>query len=216
MAHILVVEDEKPIRELLRMNLLEAGYECTCAADGLAAAALLEDHTYDLALLDIMLPGVNGYELLEYTKPLEIPVIFLTAMAAVDDRVRGLTGGAEDYIVKPFAIAELLARVEVVLRRYNKSSGVLRYQEWTIDMESRTVTSDKETVHLTPKEYELFVLFVRNQGVALYRNRIFQMIWETDYVDDTRTLDLHIQRLRKKLHLEDRLKTIYRIGYRLE
>ncbi|MBR5474479.1 MAG: response regulator transcription factor, partial [Lachnospiraceae bacterium] len=138
MAHILVVEDEKPIRELLRMNLLEAGYECTCAADGLAAAALLEDHTYDLALLDIMLPGVNGYELLEYTKPLEIPVIFLTAMAAVDDRVRGLTGGAEDYIVKPFAIAELLARVEVVLRRYNKSSGVLRYQEWTIDMESRT------------------------------------------------------------------------------
>lgn len=216
MAHILVVEDEKPIRELLRMNLLDAGYECTCAADGREAAALLEEHTYDLALLDIMLPYVNGYELLEYTKPLDIPVIFLTAKAAVDDRVKGLTGGAEDYIVKPFAIAELLARVEVVLRRYNKAEGVLKYQEWTIDMESRTVTSDKETVHLTPKEYELFVLFVRNQGVALFRNRIFQMIWETDYVEDTRTLDLHIQRLRKKLHLEDRLKTIYRIGYRLE
>ena len=159
---------------------------------------------------------MNGYELLEYTKPMEIPVIFLTAKAAVDDRVKGLTGGAEDYIVKPFAIAELLARVEVVLRRYHKSAGVLRYQEWTIDMESRTVSSDKETVHLTPKEYELFVLFVRNQGVALFRNRIFQMIWETDYVEDTRTLDLHIQRLRKKLQLEDRLKTIYRIGYRLE
>ncbi len=216
MAHILVVEDEKPIRELLRMNLTEAGYTCTCAADGLEAAALLEDHTYDLALFDIMLPGVNGYELLEYTKPLEIPVIFLTAMAAVDDRVRGLTGGAEDYIVKPFAIAELLARVEVVLRRYNKSAGTLRYHEWLIDTESRSVSTDGEPIHLTPKEYELFVLFVRNQGVALYRNRIFQMIWETDYVDDTRTLDLHIQRLRKKLHLEDRLKTIYRIGYRLE
>ena len=216
MAHILVVEDEKPIRELLRMNLLDAGYECTCAADGREAASLLEEHTYDLALLDIMLPYVNGYELLEYTKPLDIPVIFLTAKAAVDDRVKGLTGGAEDYIVKPFAIAALLARVEVVLRRYNKAEGVLKYQEWTIDMESRTVTSDTETVHLTPKEYELFVLFVRNQGVALFRNRIFQMIWETDYVEDTRTLDLHIQRLRKKLHLEDRLKTIYRIGYRLE
>ena len=216
MAHILVVEDEKPIRELLRMNLLDAGYEVTTAADGLQASELLEDHTYDLCLFDIMLPYVNGYELLEYTKPTGIPVIFLTAKAAVDDRVKGLTGGAEDYIVKPFAIAELLARVEVVLRRYNKAAGTLKYQEWTIDLESRTVTSDTETVHLTPKEYELFVMFVRNQGVALFRNRIFQMIWETDYVEDTRTLDLHIQRLRKKLHLEDRLKTIYRIGYRLE
>ncbi len=216
MAHILIVEDEKPIRELLRLNMLEAGYECTCAADGLQATELLENHTYDLAILDIMLPYVNGYELLEYTKPSGTPVIFLTAKAAIDDRVKGLTAGAEDYIVKPFAIAELLARIEVILRRYHKSAEILKYDEWSIDTESRTVTSADETVHLTPKEYELFVLFVRNRGVALFRNRIFQMIWETDYVEDTRTLDLHIQRLRKKLHLEERLKTIYRIGYRLE
>ena len=123
MIKILVVEDELPISKLIEMNLTDAGYECTCAYDGLRAADLIEENVYDLILLDIMLPGLNGYELFEYIKPQNIPVIFITAKAALGDRVRGLHLGAEDYIVKPFEVLELLARVEVVLRRYNKAKG---------------------------------------------------------------------------------------------
>jgi len=216
MLELLIVEDEKPIRELLVMNLTKAGYHCTEAADGLDAADLLEQRTYDLALLDIMLPRVNGYELLEYIRPMGIPVIFLTAKAAVDDRVKGLLSGAEDYMIKPFAIPELLARVEVVLRRFHKVDARLEYEDLVIDVESRQVTGAEGAVPLTPKEFDLFVLLLRNRGVALFRSRIFQIIWESDYEGDSRTLDLHIQRLRKKMHLEEQLKTVYRIGYRLD
>ena len=216
MLEVLIVEDEKPIRELLVMSLTKAGYDCTEAADGLAAANLLENHTYDLALLDIMLPKVNGYELLEYIRPVGIPVIFLTAKNTVDDRVKGLLAGAEDYIVKPFAMAELLARMEVVLRRFHKVDSHLSYDDYEIDLDSSKVTGPEGEIALTPKEFDLFVLLVRNRGVALFRSRIFQIIWETDLDGDSRTLDLHIQRLRKKLQLGERLKTVYRIGYRLD
>ena len=216
MLEVLIVEDEKPIRELLVMSLTKAGYDCTEAADGLAAANLLENHTYDLALLDIMLPKVNGYELLEYIRPVGIPVIFLTAKNTVDDRVKGLLAGAEDYIVKPFAMAELLARMEVVLRRFHKVDSHLSYDDYEIDLDSRKVTGPEGEIALTPKEFDLFVLLVRNRGVALFRSRIFQIIWETDLDGDSRTLDLLIQRLRKKLQLGERLKTVYRIGYRLD
>lgn len=216
MLEVLIVEDEAPIRDLLSMNLTRAGYHCTTAADGLEAATLLESHTYDLALLDIMLPKVNGYELLEYIRPMGIPVIFLTAKTTVDDRVKGLLAGAEDYLTKPFAMAELQARMEVVLRRFHKVDSRLTYEDMVIDIDSRQVTTPEGPVALTPKEFDLFVLLVRNRGVALFRSRIFQIVWEADIEGDTRTLDLHIQRLRKKLHLEDKLKTVYRIGYRLD
>ena len=216
MLEILIVEDEQPIRELLTMSLTKAGYHCTEAADGAAAASLLEKNTYDLALLDIMMPKINGYELLEYMQPLKIPVIFLTAKNTVDDRVRGLLAGAEDYIVKPFAMAELLARMEVVLRRFHKVDSCLEYDEYQIDLDSHRVLGPQGEVPLTPKEMDLFALLVRNRGVALFRSRIFQIVWETEFEGDSRTLDLHVQRLRKKLHLEDRLKTVYRIGYRLD
>lgn len=217
MIKILIVEDEKAISDLIYMNLTDAGYQCTCAFDGMTACDLLEEHTYDLALLDIMLPEVNGYELLEYIRPLEIPVIFITAKAALKDRVKGLELGAEDYIVKPFEIVELLARVKVVLRRYHKlEEGSLEIQDVHIDIEKRLVWKGQKEIELTPKEFELLLLFARNQNITLFRDKIYEAVWETEFTGDTRTLDLHVQRLRKKLGLEGCLKTIYRCGYRLE
>ncbi len=216
MIKILVVEDELPISKLIEMNLTDAGYECTCAYDGLRAADLIEENVYDLILLDIMLPGLNGYELFEYIKPQNIPVIFITAKAALGDRVRGLHLGAEDYIVKPFEVLELLARVEVVLRRYNKSQRTLNYGDVAIDTTGMIVTKAGQEVNLTPKEFDLATLFVRNRNITLSRERLFEIVWGSDYDCDTRTLDLHVLRIRKKLGWDKCLKTIHRIGYRLE
>lgn len=216
MIHILTVEDDRPISDLIKMNLEDAGYQCTCAYDGKTAADLLEEHTYDLVLLDIMLPEIDGFELLEYIRPLEIPVIFLTAKAALADRVKGLSLGAEDYIVKPFEIVELLARIHVVLRRYNKTGKLLHFQEITADPDNRTVWQNGSPLDLTPKELDLLLLFMENKNITLFREKIFENVWGSEYNEDSRTLDLHIQRLRKKTGLESRLKTIYRIGYRLE
>lgn len=217
MIKILIVEDEKAISDLIYMNLTDAGYQCTCAMDGMTACDLLEEHTYDLALLDIMLPEIDGYELLDYIRPLEIPVIFITAKAALKDRVKGLELGAEDYIVKPFEIVELLARVKVVLRRYHKlEDRILEINGIRIDIEQRLVWKGQEEIELTPKEFELLLLFVRNQNITLFRDKIYESVWGTVFSGDTRTLDLHVQRLRKKLGLDSCLKTIYRCGYRLE
>ena len=216
MIKILVVEDELPISKLIEMNLTDAGYECTCAYDGLRAADLIEENVYDLILLDIMLPGLNGYELFEYIKPQNIPVIFITAKAALGDRVRGLHLGAEDYIVKPFEVLELLARVEVVLRRYNKSQRTLNYGDVAIDTTGMIVTKAGQEIKLTPKEFDLATLFVRNRNITLSRERLFEIVWGSDYDCDTRTLDLHVLRIRKKLGWDKCLKTIHRIGYRLE
>lgn len=217
MIKILIVEDEKAISDLIDMNLTDLGYQCTCAYDGMTASDLLEENIYDLALLDIMLPEVDGYELLEYIRPLGIPVIFITAKAGLNDRVKGLDLGAEDYIVKPFEIVELLARVKVVLRRYHKlDENQVVIKDIRIDSENRTVWKGNHEVELTPKEFELLLLFVRNQNITLFRDKIYESVWETTFTGDTRTLDLHVQRLRKKLGLEDCLKTIYRCGYRLE
>ena len=216
MIKILIVEDELPISKLIEMNLTDAGYTCTCAYDGVTAADLIEKNVYDLILLDIMLPGLNGYELFEYIKPMNIPVIFITAKAALTDRVRGLHLGAEDYIVKPFEVLELLARVEVVLRRYNKSQRMLAYGDVTIDTTGMVVTKAGKIINLTPKEYDLATLFVRNRNITLSRERLFEIVWGSDYDCDTRTLDLHVLRIRKKLGWDKCLKTIHRIGYRLE
>lgn len=213
---ILIVEDEAPISNLIRQTLTDAGYRCTCAFDGLSAADLLEKNPFDLVLLDIMLPGANGYELFEYIRPLGIPVIFLTARADVQDRVSGLRLGAEDYIVKPFELMELLARVETVLRRYGKNEQRIVFYDVEIDTLSRVVQKNGEPVPLTAKEYELLLLFVQNKNIALYRDRIYEKVWGEEYLGDSRTVDLHIQRMRKKCGLEDRLKAVYKIGYRLE
>lgn len=216
MIKILIVEDEEPIANLIRMNLLRAGYQCETAYDGEAAADLIAEQTYDLILLDIMLPKLNGYEVLEYAKSVDIPVIFLTAMGDTQQKVKGLKLGAEDYIAKPFEIAELLARVETVLRRYRKTERRLRLLDIEIDTDSRTVTQDGKAVDLTTKEYELLLLFLRNKNRALYREMIYENVWGGEYSGRGRTVDLHVQRLKKKLGLEEHIVAIYKVGYRLE
>lgn len=214
---ILIAEDEAPIANLLRTALEGAGYRCTWAADGAAAADLLETAPFDLALLDIMLPRADGYEVLEYCKSLEVPVIFLTAKGALDDRVKGLRLGAEDYITKPFELMELLARVETVLRRCGKTGRVLSLPpDVEIDTASRVVKRGGQPVALTAKEYDLLLLFVQNKNIALYRDRIYERVWGEEFLGDSRTVDLHIQRMRKKLGLEKRLVAVYKVGYRLE
>ncbi|WP_027090611.1 response regulator transcription factor [Thomasclavelia saccharogumia] len=216
MNKILIIEDEKAINELIRINLSDAGYLCKCAYDGLQGADLIEKESFDLILLDIMLPKIDGYELMEYIYPLNIPVIFLTAKAEVKDRVKGLKMGAEDYIVKPFEIIELLARVETVLRRFDKVSHYLSVYDVSVDTLSRIVKKGNQVINLTVKEYELLLLFLQNKNIALFRDRIYELIWQENYRGDSRTVDLHVQRLRKKIGLEDKIVSVYKIGYRLE
>ena len=216
MIRILVVEDEKPISNLIKLSLTKAGYHCTCAYDGMEAADLLETQIFDLILLDVMLPKVDGFELMEYIRPMGIPVIFITAKNSVNDRVKGLRMGAEDYIVKPFEIIELLARVDVVLRRYNKTSRILEVGGLTIDTQAMQVFRGEEEIALTKKEYDLLLLFARNAGTALYRETIYERVWGGEYVYGSRTVDLHVQRLRKKVGWEDRLQAVNKVGYRLE
>lgn len=216
MIKILIVEDEKPISDLIKMNLVDEGYDCTCAYDGQQAADIIEKTSFDLVLLDIMLPKIDGYELIEYINAYDIPVIFLTAKANVADKVKGLKAGAEDYMVKPFEIAELLARVETVLRRYNKTVQEISLFNIQIDIPSRVVTKGGEPVNLTAKEYDLLVLFAKNKNIALYRDQIYSKVWGDKYLGNSRTVDLHVQRMRKKLGLEDKIVAVYKIGYRLE
>lgn len=216
MFDILIVEDEEAISNLIRMHLDDEGYRCTCAYDGRQGADFLEKERYDLVLLDIMLPDIDGYELLEYAKSLETPVIFVTAKNAMNDKIKGLRLGADDYLVKPFQIGELSARVEAVLRRFGKNGQQLQCADVWVDLPSRRITRDGEPVDLTVKEFDLLVELIRNKNVALYRERLYEKVWGEPFMGDTRTLDSHIQRLRKKLHWEERIKTVFRIGYRLE
>lgn len=216
LIRILIAEDEKPISNLIRLSLKNAGYFCDCAFTGTQAADMIEKTCYDLILLDIMLPDVDGFELMEYIRPLGIPVIFITARNSVTDKVKGLRMGAEDYIVKPFEIIELLARIDVVLRRYHKTEEVITAAGLVIDTKSRKVTRDGRPVALTPKEYELLLLFVQNPNTALYRETIYERIWEKEFVYGSKTVDLHIQRLRRKTHLEKELLAVSKVGYRLE
>ena len=212
---VLIVEDEVPISRLLETSLTQAGYQCTCAFDGAGCADLLETQRFDLVLLDVMLPGADGFELLPYAREYGAPVIFITARSDVKDRVRGLKLGAEDYITKPFSIEELLARVEVVLRRGHKLASRLVSRDITVDTEARTVLRAGRPVELTAKEFDLLVLFLKNQGIALYRQTLYERVWQDPFEGDTRTVDLHVQRLRRKLGLEGRLVAVYKVGYRL-
>lgn len=199
MIKILIVDDEKPICDLIDLNLSSAGYSCASVQDGLEAIDKIEQEKYDLILLDIMLPGADGYDIMEYIQPLGIPVIFITAKHEVKDRVKGLKLGADDYLVKPFDVVELVARVEAVLRRYNKTENKLTVGDVVVDMEAHRVTKGGIQVELTNKEFGLLVLFIKNKNVALFRETLYEKVWENEYYGDSRTLDLHVQRLRKKL-----------------
>ncbi len=213
---VLIVEDDKSIANLIKINLTSEGYECICALDGKAGADYIEKEHFDLILLDIMLPEIDGYELLEYVKPMGTPVIFLTAKSGVNDRIMGLKLGADDYIIKPFQVGELLARVEALLRRSGRAGRKLLFAEVEIDMDSRTVSKNGEQIELTVKEFDLLVELIRNKNIALYRERLYEKVWGEAYKGDTRTLDSHIQRLRRKLGWDKYIKTVFRIGYRLE
>ena len=214
---VLIVEDNQAINNLLVKSLAKKGYRTIPIFDGKSAADYIENHEVDLILLDIMLPEISGDELIDYFVEFDIPVIFLTAKNTLHDKVRGLKLGAEDYITKPFELEELFARVETVLRRRKKSSvSEINWHNIRIEDEKRSVFFNNELIALTPKEYQLFIYLVQNRGIIVERETIYQRIWESPSEPDSRTLDLHIQRIRKKLHLENELRTIYGVGYLLE
>jgi len=214
MNKILIVEDENSISEMTKLCLTKNGYYCETASNGTEATKLIEAKAYDLILLDIMLPDMDGFELMEYINQYNVPVIFVTAKIAVADRVKGLKLGAEDYIIKPFDLMELLARVETVLRRYGKTERYLQMGNIKIDTLSRTVTDKNVPVSPTAKEFDLLLYLVRNNGIALYREQIFESVWQEPYFGNTRTIDLHIQRLKKKLSIGDAVETVYKVGYK--
>lgn len=216
MIKVLIVDDEKPICDLIDLNLSAAGYHTKAVQDGLTAIEMIEKEDFDLVLLDIMLPGADGYDVMEYIRPLGVPVIFITAKHEVRDRVKGLKLGADDYLVKPFDVVELIARVEAVLRRYHKTERTLSAGDVQVDVEGRRVTKGGRPVVLTNKEFGLLVLFMENKNVALFRETLYEKVWEGEYFADSRTLDLHVQRLRKKLGWEQNLVAVYKVGYRLE
>ena len=216
MIKILIVDDEKAICDLIDMNLSAVGYSCKTVQDGLEALDMIEKEQFDLILLDIMLPGADGYDIMEYIRPLKIPVIFITAKHEVKDRVKGLKLGAEDYLVKPFDVVELIARVEVVLRRFHKTQKVLQAGDVLVDTEARKVMKAGKTIVLTNKEYGLLLLFIRNKNVALFKETLYEKVWGDEYIADSRTLELHVQRLRKKMSWENNLVAVYKVGYRLE
>ena len=216
MNQILIIEDEKSIADMVKMCLTKNGYICETVNDGMTATQKIEEKRYDLILLDIMLPDIDGYDLIDYIKQFDIPVIFVTAKTSVPDRVKGLKLGAEDYISKPFDLEELLARVGTVLRRYHKAERILEVGKIKIDTLSRTVSLDGVLIPLPAKEYDLLLFLVRNKNIALYRESIFEQVWQEPYLGNTRTIDLHIQRLKKKLDLGDAIETIYKVGYKFK
>lgn len=214
---ILIVEDEEAIAKMISMNLKVSNYDTKIFYDGEEAAqSLLEDSKYDLALLDVMLPGKDGFELLEIMKVYKIPVIFLTAKDDVASKIQGLKGGAEDYIVKPFEILELLVRVEKVLERANKLEGTLIIGDVEINLKEHVVYEEGQEIVLKPMEFQLLAVLAKNKNIAISRENLLKMVWGTEYFGETRTVDVHIGQLRKKLDLGDKIKTVSKLGYRLE
>lgn len=215
MAYILVAEDEIPINDLICKNLKLLGYKTAQAFDGIEALGLAEKENFDLVLLDVMLPGMSGFQV-KTKLPKDLPVIFVTAKTSVSDQLTGLNLGAEDYITKPFDTLVLIARVENVLRRTKKNDAVFTIKDCVIDLSMRTVYKNGERVDLALQEYNLLEALVLNRNFALSREKLLQLAWGYDYSGDTRTVDVHIQRLRKKLGLYREIATVYKYGYRLE
>ena len=217
MVRVLVVEDEANIREMIALNLRLAGMEAVEAESAEAALPLLEKKPgCDAAILDVMLPDMDGFKVIEYIDKEETAVIFLTALQDVMDKVKGLKLGAEDYIVKPFETVELLARIEVVLRRKHKSNNTIHYGDITMNIDEHTVKKGDDYVSLTPKEFDILAFFLQNQDIALTRERLLATVWGYEFMGETRTVDIHVQQIRKKMGLHNKLVTIPKLGYRLE
>lgn len=219
MAKILIVEDEKPIRNLIKRNLELMGHTCMEASDGDEAAEIIMENPFDLMVFDVMLPGKDGFELLELVRlrlKLATPVIFLTAKESIDDRLKGLSLGADDYISKPFVLRELLLRVQAVLRRTMKEEESLFFDDIEVRFSSKKVFRKGLEVCLTPKEYCLLETLILNRNIVLSREKLLTLVWGYDYEGESRTVDVHIRQIRAKLDLKDRLKTLYKMGYRFE
>ena len=213
MASLLLVEDDASVRQVVTLQLSLVGYDVQAAEDAGQARRMLEEKTPDLAILDIMLPGEDGFSLAETMIERAIPVLFLTAKTAVCDRVRGLRMGAEDYMLKPFEPEELLARVENILRRTKKERTRFVCGTLVVDLPSRRVTKDGHEVALTALEFDLLAMLVRRSNVALSREALLSGVWGYTYQGETRTVDVHIQRLRGKIGAEY-IETVYKYGYR--
>lgn len=214
---LIIVEDDSGIADVVGLNLRYVGYDYVIFDDGRKAAEYLEkDHSFDLALLDIMLPGMDGFELFSHMEKYNIPVIYMTAKTDSASEVRSLRDGAEDYIVKPFEVVTLLVRIEKVLARTGRLNQIYRFQDMTVDAQNRTLTKAGETVTLTPLEFDVFCVLVRNKNRTVSRERILNEIWGEDYFGDVRTVDVRIANIRKKLGLTDEIRTISKTGYRLE
>ncbi len=214
MYRIFVVEDDEAIRRLLCMDLSIAGYEPIPARDGQEALEMLQrGERFDVALVDVMLPGIDGFQLMEPLKAHGVPVIYLTAKNDLESKLTGLTSGAEDYIVKPFEVMELLVRMEKVLARHC-AGGIITVSDLTIYGEERTVLKGGRPIQLKPLEFDLLLFFVRNQNIALSRERILAEVWGLDFYGESRTIDIHVSSLRRKTGLP--IVSVPRIGYRLE
>ena len=217
MARICIVEDDLHIAQMIEATLTMMNYDCVRCEDGKQAVETILNNRFDLILLDIMLPELDGFGVLEKIRSREIPVIFLTAMGSVSDKVRGLRLGAEDYIVKPFEAMELLARIEVVLRRFHTDeSSILQYDEIQVDIQRHTVTKDGEEVTLTPKQFDVLVFLMKHVDLAVSRDQLLSAVWGHEFEGESRTVDIHVQQVRKKMGLQGRLVTISKLGYRLE
>jgi DNA-binding response OmpR family regulator len=216
MEKILVVEDDIAIRDLIAINLEIVGYTVITTGDGISAKKIIEEDDVDLILLDVMIPKMDGFTLITKLQDKKIPIIFVTAKESVLDRVRGLRLGAVDYIIKPFETIELLARIEVALRKYKQVDSIIKFKHLEIFPEQRIVRINQKEIELTLKEYDLLILFLKNKNIALSRDQILERVWGYDYIGETRTIDIHVQRLRDKLNIKDYIKTIFKIGYRLE
>jgi len=214
MARILVVEDEPGISGLIMKNLTLVGHRCEAAFDADQALVRASANQFDLVLLDVLLPGASGFDLLPQLGG--APVIFVTALGALPDRLRGLDIGADDYIVKPFEALELIARVHAVLRRTMKDDDNLTLGDVSIDFAGRTVTKSGNPVEMTPQEFALLETLVVNRNIAMSRDQLLERAWGYDFAGGTRTVDSHIQHLRAKLDWDDVIKTVYKLGYRLE
>jgi len=215
MNRILIIEDEELISDLVKINLSLVGYEVYQAFDGMEGLELMQSKDMDLVILDIMLPGIDGYGLLPSIIQRKIPVIFLTSKDSLKDRVRGLDMGADDYVSKPFEAVELIARVKAVLRRAGRDQKSVSFQDIVIYYDQRKVLKSGNEVYLAPREFELLKVLSENRGIALSREKLLQLVWNYDYEGDTRTVDIHIQRLRTKLGTH-KIVTVYKLGYRLE
>ena len=215
MAKILIAEDERAINNLIRKNLELTGHTVACVFDGEAVFDELEKSSFDLLLLDIMMPKMDGFQVIEELRG-DVPVIFLTARDSVGDRVKGLKLGADDYIVKPFDMLELAARVESVLRRAGKADKVFALGNVRIDLSGRQVSKMGVLLDFSPQEFLLLEALVKNRNIALSREKLLEIAWGYEFGGDTRTVDVHIHGIRKKLGWEKVIKTVYKLGYRLE